>query len=71
MEVRSPDDVGVLYRVARTFTDLGLDIHQARAVTLGHEVVDTFYVRDASGRAVDERGPEITAALLEMLATVE
>ena len=30
VEVRSPDDVGVLFRIARTFTGLGLDIHQAR-----------------------------------------
>jgi [protein-PII] uridylyltransferase len=67
VEVRSADDVGVLFRIARTFTDLGLDIRQARAVTLGQEVVDTFYVCGADGRAVDGRAEEITAALLEML----
>ncbi|MGZ6964935.1 MAG: [protein-PII] uridylyltransferase [Acidimicrobiia bacterium] len=67
VEVRSRDDVGVLFRIARTFTALGLDIHQARAVTLGQEVVDTFYVRDAKGDAVDDRAPEITAVLMEML----
>ena len=67
VEVRSPDDVGVLFRIARTFTGLGLDIHQARAVTLGQEVVDTFYVRDATGAPVDDRAEEITAALMEML----
>jgi [protein-PII] uridylyltransferase len=69
VEVRSPDQVGVLFRIARTFTDLGLDIHQARAVTLGQEVVDTFYVRDGDGAPVDHRAAEITAALLEMLET--
>jgi UTP:GlnB (protein PII) uridylyltransferase len=52
-------------------TGLGLDIHQARAVTLGHEVVDTFYVRDAAGDPVDDRAPEITAALMEMLGAGE
>jgi [protein-PII] uridylyltransferase len=67
VEVRSPDVVGVLFRIARTLTGLGLDIHQARAVTLGAEVVDTFYVRDHDGQAVDDRAPEITAALLELL----
>jgi [protein-PII] uridylyltransferase len=71
VEVRSPDDVGVLYRIARTFTALGLDIHQARAVTLGQEVVDTFYVRDDARGTVDERAEEISAALLEMLTTVD
>ncbi len=67
VEVRAPDDGGVLFRIVRTFTDLGLDIHQARAVTLGHEVVDTFYLRDRSGAPVDDRANEITAAVVEML----
>jgi [protein-PII] uridylyltransferase len=71
VEVRSPDDAGELYRISRTFTGLGLDIHQARAVTLGQEVVDTFYVRGESGGPVDDRAAEITAALLDMLAQVE
>jgi [protein-PII] uridylyltransferase len=69
VEVRSPDDVGVLFRIARTLTGLGLDIHQARAVTLGNEVVDTFYVRDEAGTAVDDRASEITDALVRMLRT--
>jgi [protein-PII] uridylyltransferase len=68
VEVRSADDVGVLFRIARTFTDLDLDIRQARAVTLGQEVVDTFYVCDADGAPVDDRAEEITAALMGMLA---
>lgn len=68
VEVRSADDVGVLFRIARTFTDLDLDIRQARAVTLGQEVVDTFYVCDAAGATVDGRAEEITAALMRMLS---
>lgn len=68
VEVRSPDDVGVLFRIARTFTDLGLDIRQARAVTLGQEVVDTFYVCAPDGSAVDHRAEEISASLMEMLS---
>jgi UTP:GlnB (protein PII) uridylyltransferase len=38
-------------------------------VTLGQEVVDTFYVRDPQGAPVDHRAEEITAALMEMLAS--
>jgi [protein-PII] uridylyltransferase len=67
VEVRSADEVGVLFRIARMFTDLGLDIRQARAVTLGQEVVDTFYVCGAGGEPVDERAEEITTALMDML----
>ena len=67
VEIRSADDLGVLFRIAITFTELGLDIRQARAVTLGQEVVDTFYVCDRQGAPVDDRAEEITGALMAML----
>ena len=44
---------GVLYRVAHALTAAGLDIRGAVVATLGHEVVDAFYVTSAkspSGR---------------------
>jgi [protein-PII] uridylyltransferase len=44
IEVRAPDGLAVLYRVARTLTRLGLDIRTAKVTTLGHEVVDAFSV---------------------------
>ncbi len=44
VEVRSPDMIGLLYRVAATLTSLGLDIRTAKVTTLGHEVVDSFSV---------------------------
>jgi [protein-PII] uridylyltransferase len=47
IEVRAADGVGVLYRIARALRDAGLDIRLAKIATLGHEVVDTFYVVDA------------------------
>jgi [protein-PII] uridylyltransferase len=47
VEVRAPDGVGVLYRIARTLVELGLDIRLAKIATLGHEAVDTFYVVEA------------------------
>jgi [protein-PII] uridylyltransferase len=47
IEVRTADGPGVLYRVARVLGDEGLDIASAKVETLGHEVVDTFYVRVA------------------------
>ena len=49
LEVRAPDRVGVLYRVTKALADLQLDIRHAKVQTLGHEVVDSFYVRDANG----------------------
>jgi [protein-PII] uridylyltransferase len=48
LEVRTDDGPGVLHRVARVLGEHGLDILSAKVETLGHEVVDTFYVRTAS-----------------------
>ena len=52
VEVRAPDAVGVLYRITKAMADLALDIRHARVQTLGHEVVDTFYVRDRTGAKI-------------------
>jgi [protein-PII] uridylyltransferase len=48
VEVRAPDAPGVLYRVAHALTAAGLDIRGAVVATLGHEVVDAFYVTSAT-----------------------
>ena len=47
VEVRAADAVGVLYRLAAAIAESGFDIESAKVLTLGHEVVDTFYVVDA------------------------
>ncbi len=44
IEVRAPDAPIVLYRVAHALSRFGLDIRSAVVATLGHEVVDVFYV---------------------------
>ncbi len=49
VEVRTDDGPGVLYRIAVLLSHAGLDILSAKVETLGHEVVDTFYVRAAAG----------------------
>jgi len=49
VEVRGPDALGFLYRVTRAFVELQLDIGHAKVATLGHEVVDSFYVVDRHG----------------------
>jgi [protein-PII] uridylyltransferase len=49
VEVRAPDRIGTLYRITRALADLELDIRHAKVATLGHEVVDSFYVVDAGG----------------------
>ncbi len=49
VEVHSPDAIGVLYRITRAIAELELDIRSAKVQTLGHEGVDSFYVRDQQG----------------------
>jgi [protein-PII] uridylyltransferase len=54
IEVRAPNRMGVLHRIAKALADVGLDIRHATVQSLGEEVVDTFYVRNAHGGLVDD-----------------
>jgi [protein-PII] uridylyltransferase len=71
VEVRAPDGVGVLYRITRAIAGIGLDIRTARISTLGHEIVDSFYLCDASGSPIRDEGVlrQLEAAVLASLAT--
>jgi [protein-PII] uridylyltransferase len=55
VEIRAPNAIGLLYRVTRGLLACGLDIVSARVSTLGHEVVDAFYVRHQNGTKVIDR----------------
>ncbi|MCU1379040.1 MAG: glnD [Acidimicrobiales bacterium] len=70
VEVRAPDRLGVLYRITRAFADLDLDIRSAKVATLGHEVVDSFYVRTTSGSKIEDRDHvrELERAILHQLS---
>ncbi|MEO6122918.1 MAG: [protein-PII] uridylyltransferase [Ilumatobacteraceae bacterium] len=45
IDVRAPDAIAVLYRLAARLSERHLDIRSAKVATLGHEVVDVFYVQ--------------------------
>lgn len=49
IEVRAPDGIAVLHRLAAALYDAELDLAHAKVATLGHEVVDVFYVRTGAG----------------------
>ena len=57
IEVRAPNSIGVLHRIAKALAELGLDIRHATVQTLGEEVVDTFYVQGRNGRLHRRRVP--------------
>jgi [protein-PII] uridylyltransferase len=72
VEVRAPDRVGTLYRITRALADLHLDIRHAKVATLGHEVVDSFYVADANGSKITDgdHAREIERAVLVELSRI-
>ncbi len=56
LEVRAPDEVGLLHRILRALYEANLDVASARVSTLGELVVDAFYVRDSGGGKVTDAG---------------
>ncbi len=56
VELRAPDEIGLLHRVTRALFDCDLDVVSARVSTIGSEVVDAFYVRTAAGEKVTDPG---------------
>jgi [protein-PII] uridylyltransferase len=70
IDVHAPDRIGVLYRITRALAELDLDIRSARVQTLGAEVVDSFYVRDAGGAKLTESEllEEVERAILDSVA---
>jgi [protein-PII] uridylyltransferase len=69
VEVRAADGIGVLARIADTFARHGVRVDQAYVSTLGHEVVDSFYVTRADGAKLTdaETISVIGRELVEML----
>ena len=72
VEVRAPDRLGTLYRITRALADMELDIRHAKVSTIGHEVVDVFYVVGASQAKIAdaEHRAEIERAVLFELSRV-
>ena len=54
IEVRATTKIGILHRITKALAELGLDIRHATVQTIGMDVVDTFYVRTASGGLVTD-----------------
>ena len=70
VEVRGPNTIGVLYRIVRALVAAELDIRHAKVLTLGHEIVDSFYVVDTNGKKLDDpaRIRDLREAVLVELA---
>jgi [protein-PII] uridylyltransferase len=55
VDVYGPDMTGFLYKVTQVLSKFGLVIHFAKIGTRGDGIVDSFYVADADGRAVEDK----------------
>jgi [protein-PII] uridylyltransferase len=74
VDVYTHDRLGVLYAIARTLAEQGLDIHLSKIATEAERVTDAFYVRDRrTGAKVTEpeRQQALVAALQAALAALE
>ncbi len=69
IDVRAPDGPLVLYRLSRELLSAGLEIRSAKVATLGHEVVDVFYVQTGDGTKVPaDQHEDLRARLKAALA---
>ncbi len=53
IDILAQDATGLLYRITRTLSDLGLDIYTARIGTQADRAVDAFYVRKNGDKITD------------------
>jgi [protein-PII] uridylyltransferase len=70
VEVQARDQIGLLYRLAKTIFDFGFDITFARIGTERGVAIDTFYIESANHEAVEdtERLRSLRAALSEVIS---
>ncbi len=72
IDIFSPDRLGFLYQVTNKMNQLGLSILFAKIATRGDDIVDSFYVLDASGKKIspsdyDLIKTELTEAISQIL----
>jgi [protein-PII] uridylyltransferase len=70
VEVQARDQIGLLYRLAKTISDHSFDITFARIGTERGVAIDTFYIEGANHEAVTtpERLQTLRDALYEVIA---
>jgi len=54
LEVKCKNGPGVLYKITKAITSLGLQINTANVSTYGDRVVDIFYVKNAFGSKIED-----------------
>ncbi len=70
VEIWTADRRGVLFELAREISMRGFDIRHAKILTMGVDVVDTFYIVDRDGQKIKDaiKLKELIAGLYQVLA---
>ncbi len=66
IEVYAPDLPGQLYHITQALADFGMNIHKAYIATEVEQLIDVFYVLDATGRKLEDEEfrREVTQGIL-------
>lgn len=68
LEVRTPDRPALLRDIGLTLTKLGLAVRSAHVATYAHQTLDTFYVTDVQGTAIEPpRVAQVIGTLIDAL----
>ena len=69
LEIKCKNAPGVLYRITKVITSLGLQINTANVSTYGDRVVDIFYIKDAFGLKIvnNESMDKVKMSILKIL----
>ena len=68
IDIFSPDRLGFLYQVTNKMNQLGLSIYFAKIATRGDDIVDSFYVLDASGKKISQNDYDLIRT--ELMETI-
>jgi [protein-PII] uridylyltransferase len=72
IDIHSPDRLGFLYKVTTKIHDLGLVIYFAKILTMGSDIVDSFYVLDSKKKKISKNfyrviNDELNSCIEELL----
>lgn len=72
LDIKCKNAPGVLYKITKTLTSLGIQINTANVSTYGDRVVDIFYIKNAFGSKVDDRrtADKIRMSILKILEEI-
>jgi [protein-PII] uridylyltransferase len=69
IELITTDRAGLLSTIGRAFTDLGIQLHDAKITTIGSRAEDMFYIKDMNAQPIadDAMKQQIRGKILEYL----